>query len=251
MAHLYSRVLYLGRNQVFADDLRGILCTHLGAANGKPGKEPNGAGPSTDAQNGAYDTLLLEVVSNQKSAMPVAQTLNPSLIVIETSNKPDSRLRFCQWLRERIPTASIVAIGSTVLPYRFDFDGILHTPIDAAEVIQLISRLRPARPSILRLGEIELDITNRRVCTPHGNHELTPKECALLQMLMERAGRTVRRADIINQIWETSYLDDTRTLDVHVRWLRRKVEADPSYPKHLITRRGEGYLFRLPTTEPA
>lgn len=246
MAHIYSRVLYLGRNQSNADDLRAILCRQFVTSGN--GKYTNGIGHA-DTAAPSHDLLQMEVVSNQKSAMPIAHSLNPSLIVIEASNKPDSRLRFCLWLRERIPTASIVAIGSTILPYRFAFDGILHTPIEAGEVEMLISQLQPARPSVLRRGGVELDITGRRVTTEQGVHELTPKECALLHLLMERAGHVVRRAEIINQIWETSYLDDTRTLDVHIRWLRRKVEADPSDPQYLITRRGEGYLFRISTSE--
>ena len=248
MTHQHSRVLYLGRNQTFVDDLRAALCKqfvappHVALVNGK---YDHGVGHCDDR---GQECLHMEVVSSQKNAMPIAQRLNPTLIVIEASNKLDSRLRFCQWLRDRVPAASIVAIGSTVLPYRFDFDGILSTPIEPAEVSHVISHLQPSRLAILQLGGVELDISSRKVRTDIGENELTPKECALLQMLMERAGTVVSRAEIINQIWETSYLDDTRTLDVHIRWLRRKVEVDPSAPEYLITRRGEGYVFRVPAS---
>jgi len=257
MAHQHSRVLYLGRNQSFADDLRAALCSQFVApSHGVPthsavsheaatnGKHSNRA---ENCDLSGQELLHMEVTSSQKSAMPIAQRLNPTLIVIEASNKADSRLRFCQWLRDRVPAASIVAIGSTVLPYRFEFDGILSAPIEPANVTHVISHLQPSRLAILQLGGVTLDIANRRVQTANGENILTPKESALLQMLMERAGTVVRRAEIINQIWETSYLDDTRTLDVHIRWLRRKVEVDPSAPEYLITRRGEGYFFRVPT----
>lgn len=238
MAQLHTRVLYLGRNQTIADDLRVVLRNLLGAsANGKHSK--------SDIND---DALRMEVVSSQKLATPVAQRLNPTLIVVETSNKPDSRLRFCQWLRERVPAASIVAIGSTVLPYRFEFDGVLRTPIDASDVSSVIAQLPPPCPKTMRLGNVELDVSGRTVRTPNGEHSLTPKECALLHLLMERVGTVVCRAEIINRIWETSYLDDTRTLDVHMRWLRSKVEVDPSAPIFLRTRRGKGYYFHLPET---
>lgn len=249
MTHHHSRVLYLGRNQTFADDLRVALCNQFVAPPHYPapnGKHSNG---SDLRANSGQECLHMEVVSSQKNAMPIAQRLNPTLIVIEASNKSESRLRFCQWLRDRVPAASIVAIGSTVLPYRFEFDGILSTPIEHANVSHVISHLRASRLDILQLGGVELDISSRKVRTHIGESELTPKECALLQMLMERSGTVVRRAEIINQIWETSYLDDTRTLDVHIRWLRRKVEVDPSAPEYLITRRGEGYEFRVPASE--
>jgi DNA-binding response OmpR family regulator len=260
MAHPHPRVLYLGRNQGFVDDLRAALSSHFGAsASDVPsqagsaaramenGKHPNGSAIGDNLHHGR-EILHMEVVSSQKNAMPIAQSLNPTLIVIEASNKPDSRLRFCMWLRERVPAASIVAIGSTVLAYRFEFDGILRTPIEPSDVSHVISQLRPSRLSTIKLGEVELDFTGRKVRTAIGENELTPKECALLQLLMERAGTVVRRAEIINRVWETSYLDDTRTLDVHIRWLRRKIEVDPSSPVYLITRRGEGYIFHDPGT---
>lgn len=245
MAHTHSRILFLGRNQSIANDLRTILGPDFSAQ--RNGNHPGGMGEQQGS--GGEVAVRLEVVSSQKSAMPLAQELNPSLILIEASNKPESRLRFCQWLRERLPSAAIVAIGSTVLPYQFEFDGVLRTPIDGNEVVRLFARLRPARAVTVRRGAIELDPVTRIVRTPMGESDLTPKESALLQMLMERDGALVRRAEIINRIWETSYLDDTRTLDVHVRWLRRKIEPDPSEPVYLITRRGEGYLFRVPANE--
>jgi DNA-binding response OmpR family regulator len=74
---------------------------------------------------------------------------------------------------------------------------------------------------------------------------MTPKQCALLQMLMLHHGRVVHRAEIMESIWETSFLDDTRTLDVHVRWLRERIEPEPSTPVYLVTVRGVGYRLNL------
>jgi DNA-binding response OmpR family regulator len=72
---------------------------------------------------------------------------------------------------------------------------------------------------------------------------MTPKQCALLNLLMARRNEVVSRSEIMQEIWQTNFLGDTRTLDVHVRWLREYIESDPSSPKRLITVRGKGYRF--------
>jgi DNA-binding response OmpR family regulator len=70
---------------------------------------------------------------------------------------------------------------------------------------------------------------------------LTPKEFVLLKTLMERAGQLVTRKALMREVWETDYMGDTRTLDVHIRWVREKVEENPGKPQRLKTVRGEGY----------
>ena len=73
---------------------------------------------------------------------------------------------------------------------------------------------------------------------------MTPKQCSLLHMLMERRNEVVSRLEIMQEIWQTNFLGDTRTLDVHIRWLRERIERDPSNPQYLLTVRGKGYRFR-------
>jgi DNA-binding response OmpR family regulator len=75
---------------------------------------------------------------------------------------------------------------------------------------------------------------------------MTPKQCALLELLMSHHNQILARSDIMAAIWNTSYLDDTRTLDVHIRWLRECIEPNPSKPIYLITERGVGYRLCLP-----
>jgi two-component system phosphate regulon response regulator PhoB len=72
---------------------------------------------------------------------------------------------------------------------------------------------------------------------------MTPKQCALLQILMERRNEVVSRREIMQEIWQTNFLEDTRTLDVHMRWLRERIELDPSNPRYIVTVRGRGYRF--------
>jgi DNA-binding response OmpR family regulator len=101
---------------------------------------------------------------------------------------------------------------------------------------------------LLCVDGIELDVEHSQVTGPHGTHHLTPLECRLLQILMRNSGQVVSRSSLMKEVWGTTYLDDTRTLDVHICWLRRKVEDDPSHPYRIITHRGLGYELRVQET---
>ena len=91
---------------------------------------------------------------------------------------------------------------------------------------------------------IELDAEHSQVTAPNGTYHLTPLECRLLQALMLHPDQVVSRSRLMKEVWETDYLGDTRTLHVHICWLRRKVEADPSKPRRIITHRKLGYELR-------
>ena len=91
---------------------------------------------------------------------------------------------------------------------------------------------------------IALDVEHRQVTGPNGAHHLTPLECHLLQIFMQHPDQVMSRAHLMKEVWQTTYLDDTRTLDVHICWLRRKVEANPSNPRRIVTHRRLGYELR-------
>jgi len=95
----------------------------------------------------------------------------------------------------------------------------------------------------LRVGDVTLDGFKRQVKRNDRVVYLTPKEFKLLRLLMEHAGEVLNRRTIMKEVWETDFLDDTRTLDVHIRWIRKKLEDDPSHPRYIITVRGVGYRF--------
>ena len=99
------------------------------------------------------------------------------------------------------------------------------------------------RGSVIAAGDFVLDLGSRTVTGPAGNARLTPKQCELLELLMGVPGQLVSRRTIMQQVWQTDYMEDTRTLDVHVSWLRRNIEPQPRRPTYLVTRRGEGYVF--------
>lgn len=80
----------------------------------------------------------------------------------------------------------------------------------------------------------------------NGNEiHLTPKETKLMALLMQNVGRVVSRSELMQEVWNTEYLGDTRTLDVHICWLRQKIEDNPRIPELILTRRGQGYELRI------
>jgi DNA-binding response OmpR family regulator len=96
------------------------------------------------------------------------------------------------------------------------------------------------------IGELTLDLATRRVHRAGQELTLRYKEFELLTLLMSHLGEVVTRAELFDQVWGTDWLGDTRTLDVHIRWLREKIETDPSQPRYIQTVRNVGYRFATP-----
>lgn len=95
----------------------------------------------------------------------------------------------------------------------------------------------------VRAGPFTLDRRTRQLLRQDGVYRLTPKLVELLTLLMLNENKIISRKTIMQEIWQTDYIGDTRTLDVHIRWVREKLEIDPSYPVYLQTVRREGYIF--------
>lgn len=113
----------------------------------------------------------------------------------------------------------------------------------------------PNAARVLRAGNITLDLETRQLDVDGRVSVLTPKESGLLGLLMSRSGETLTRKQIMREVWETDYMGDTRTLDVHVHWLRKKLGDAGGVPKYLRTVRRVGYKFVDPNSlseeEPA
>ncbi len=189
-----------------------------------------------------------QAVSNQKAALAQLRNDPPHIILVEIDPKPNSRSRFCEMIRYRLPSVAIVAVGKQAPQGDFAFDDFLAIPLDEREAQLLFYEIFDAFKGYqLARGEILLNTAKRTVTSPNGRYRMTPKQCMLLHLLMMRMGEVVDRQEIMRKVWNTSFMDDTRTLDVHVRWLRERIEPNPSTPQHLITVRGVGYRFELPT----
>jgi DNA-binding response OmpR family regulator len=95
----------------------------------------------------------------------------------------------------------------------------------------------------LSFGDIAIDLDKREVYLDNVIVALKPKEYELLLFLAEHAGRVIPRDTLLEKVWGWEYTGDSRTVDVHIRWLREKLEKDPSHPRHFMTIRSVGYRF--------
>jgi DNA-binding response OmpR family regulator len=104
---------------------------------------------------------------------------------------------------------------------------------------------------VLRVGGISLDLNARRLEVDGKLFALTPKQLALLGLFMSHPGEVLTRKQIMKQVWETDYTGDTRTLDVHIHWVRQKLGEMHGQPRYLQTVRGVGYQFVYPDSAQA
>jgi two-component system response regulator RegX3 len=149
----------------------------------------------------------------------------------------------------------LTALGDEVdriLGLELGADDYLTKPFSTRELLARIKALlrrveyeRAALPAnrTISFGDVRVDLDARQVTRSGETLALRYKEFELLSLLLSRAGQVVSRAEIFDEVWGTDWLGDTRTLDVHVRWLREKVEPDPGNPRFIQTVRGVGYRF--------
>ena len=98
---------------------------------------------------------------------------------------------------------------------------------------------------VVQVNGMMLDVKTSTLKKNGDEIHLTPKETKLMVLLMENVGKLVSRSDLMQEVWNTEYLGDTRTLDVHICWLRQKIEDNPRIPELILTRRGQGYELRV------
>ena len=116
-----------------------------------------------------------------------------------------------------------------------------------ARIRAILRRGRSSEPRApIEIGEIRLDAASRTVTKGDQPVELAAKEFDLLQMLMASAGQVLRREHIMDEVWDPHWFGPTKTLDVHISWLRKKIEDDPADPRYITTVRGVGFRFLAP-----
>jgi two-component system response regulator RegX3 len=164
----------------------------------------------------------------------------------------------CRALRHRssVPVIMLTAKDSEidkVVGLEIGADDYVTKPYSSRELLARIKAvLRRGQepdelmPPTLESGPVRMDI-ERHVVTVSGKHVALPlKEFELLEMLLRNSGRVLTRAQLIDRVWGSDYVGDTKTLDVHVKRLRSKVEPDPANPQFIVTVRGLGYKFEAP-----
>ena len=178
-------------------------------------------------------------------------TFAPDIIVLDAASMRTTGTRICHRLHQSCDTCKIVLlVPENSKPSRKPYvDITLVQPFTSRKLLNAVKRLAPIPDGNWReLGPLKLSFRQRRVRCWNQEKRLTPKEAKLLQVLVNRAGSTVSRKHLIKQVWETDYLGDTRTLDVHITWLRRAIEKDPLEPRLLKTVRGKGYRLEVSNT---
>ncbi len=124
----------------------------------------------------------------------------------------------------------------------------LREPFTARKLLNRVQRLLPTiGDHVLRAGDLVFDVQQRTVRRGMLNHRLTPKQARLLEVFMRHPGQVLTRRFLMEQVWETDFVGDTRTLEVHIHWLRKAIEEDPSHPVFLKTVRRVGYRFAVPS----
>jgi DNA-binding response OmpR family regulator len=173
----------------------------------------------------------------------------PDLLILDAASMKTSGTRMSRSARGALNGVPIVLIapegarpdpgnGATVT---------LVKPFTPRKLLNRVARLLPGDDSFnLEVGPIKLNLAQRKVRCRGKDARLTPKQARLLEVFMHNPGKLLTRATLIRQVWHTDYTGDTRTLDVHMSWLRRSLDEDPRRPGLLKTIRGMGYRLDVP-----
>jgi DNA-binding response OmpR family regulator len=194
--------------------------------------------------------------SDGEAALSLARAGTPDVVVLDLMLPNLGGLEVARILRKetRVPILMLTAKGTEtdkVLGLEIGADDYMTKPFGMQELIARVRALlrrsgadKEAPPAeIATSGDLRIDLTRREVTRAGEVIRLKPKEFDLLLFFARNPGRVFTREQLLNHIWGYEFAGDTRTVDVHIRWLRQKIEDDPSAPRRLITVRGTGYLF--------
>jgi DNA-binding response OmpR family regulator len=196
------------------------------------------------------DGVSFAAAGTQTLGLQLAREIRPNLIVVNAANSHFSGVYLCKVLGRRLPGAQRLAIVERGEGEEVACEQRLAKPFTARKLRDTVrSMLETTIPHTLKVGTIELDQITRLVSGQQGRHHLTPKQCELLALFIQHPNQVISRRELMEHIWKTGYLGDTRTLDVHIRWLREKIEFNPEQPEILVTRRGVGYVLIAPGTD--
>lgn len=205
----------------------------------------------------------VETVGDGRSALEAARKLKPDLIVLDIMLPEMDGFEVARILRKEMSTGILMLTArddeiDRVVGLEVGADDYLTKPFSMRELIARIkAQLRRARllreemgkaiedapHEALTFDNLTIDLTRREVILNEKPIQLKPKEYELLLFLAEHRRQMLSREFILERVWGWDYIGDSRTVDVHVRWLRQKIEELPSEPKRIVTVRGGGYRF--------
>jgi two-component system response regulator RegX3 len=207
----------------------------------------------------------VEVARDGVEALERFPLVDPDLILLDVMLPRLSGIDVCRQIRttSTVPIIMVTARSSeidTVVGLEVGADDYVSKPYRMRELVaRMRAALRRAAEragpdvdagsddgDLLEVGDVRLDVARHEVRIRGGEVSLPLKEFELLEVLLADAGRVLTRDTLISRVWGADYVGDTKTLDVHVKRLRAKVEDDPSHPTRIVTIRGLGYKYELP-----
>jgi two-component system response regulator RegX3 len=207
----------------------------------------------------------VQVARDGVEALELFELIDPDVILLDVMLPRMSGIDVCRQIRtkSKVPIIMVTAKSSeidTVVGLEVGADDYVSKPYRLRE---LVARMRAAmrrvpegrdldvdndEGDVLEVGDVRLDAERHEVVIRGNDVSLPLKEFELLELLLVNAGRVLPRDTLISRVWGADYVGDTKTLDVHVKRLRSKVEDDPSHPTRIVTIRGLGYKYELPRT---
>ncbi len=195
-------------------------------------------------------------VKDGLDAIPTWERVRPDLVILDLMLPGMSGTEICRTLRSRsdVPIIMLTAREAEVdrvVGLELGADDYVTKPFSTRELVARIKAILRRAPLVeavedevpVEAAGVRVDRARHEVQVDGGSVELPPKEFELLAYLVEHAGRVLTRGQLIDEIWGSDYVGDTKTLDVHIRRLRTRVESDPHAPQRIQTVRGVGYRF--------
>ncbi|HVL06009.1 MAG TPA: response regulator transcription factor [Acidimicrobiales bacterium] len=206
----------------------------------------------------------VRVARDGVEALQQFDLVQPDLVLLDVMLPLISGVDVCREIRSRsrVPIIMVTAKSSeidTVVGLEVGADDYVSKPYRLRELVArmraALRRVPPApsvtaSPGTLQVGDVRLDPERHEVFVRDEQVTLPLKEFELLAVLLQNAGRVLTRDLLIDRVWGSDYVGDTKTLDVHIKRLRAKVEVDPSKPRSIVTIRGLGYKFDTPAPRP-
>jgi len=207
----------------------------------------------------------VEVAGDGPAALNVARRSRPDLIILDIMLPGMDGFEVCRILRQEMTTPVLMLTArddeiDRVVGLEVGADDYLTKPFSMRELLArvkaLLRRVRMVREevgsgliqseapqSVLRYGNLLINMGRREVLLDGNPLPLKPKEYELLLYLAQHRGQVLTREQILERVWGWEYIGDSRTVDVHIRWLREKIEPEPAKPRRIVTVRGAGYRF--------
>jgi two-component system response regulator RegX3 len=210
----------------------------------------------------AREGFATHIARTGPEALALFDQVAPDLVLLDLMLPGLSGIEVCRQIRSRsdVPVIMVTAKDSeldTVVGLELGADDYVTKPYGLRELVARIGAVLRRAPrgsvgasvDVFDAGDVRLDIGRHELSVGGELVPLPRKEFELLEVLMSDAGRVLTRETILSAVWGAGYVGDAKTLDVHIKRLRAKIESDPSHPTYITTVRGVGYRFEVPLTD--